>query len=130
MGGERSSTSRQRLSGKNCALCRIALPPPYPGGERLCPSCLAQRQVKRKVYLGFQKRETWSVWFLQPDLQTSLPLRLTFDSEDKIRQMAERGGGFTSLETRSMLDHGIEIGRGGVWLELTEEQYQKLLKVG
>jgi hypothetical protein len=27
-----------------------------------------------------------------------------------------------------MLRHGIEIGRGGVWLSLTEEQYHKLKK--
>jgi hypothetical protein len=31
-----------------------------------------------------------------------------------------------NLESRQSLDHGIEIGRGGVWLELSEEQYQKL----
>jgi hypothetical protein len=63
---------------------------------------------------------------MQPDLQTSLPLRLTFDDEDKIRQMAERGGVQINLEARSMLDHGIEIGRGEIWLELTDEQYSLL----
>jgi hypothetical protein len=31
-----------------------------------------------------------------------------------------------SLETRQSLDHGTEIGRGGIWLELSEEQYQTL----
>jgi hypothetical protein len=109
-------------------MCRISLPPPYTGEEQLCPQCLAQRQTKRKVYLGFQKRDHWDVWFMQPDLRTSLWLRLTFDNEDKIRQMAERGGGLPNLESRSMVDHGLEIGRGGVWLELPEDQYQKLLK--
>ena len=57
-----------------------------------------------------------------------LPLKLTFENEDKIRKTVERGGGLSNLEARSMLDHGIEIGRGGVWLEMTEEQYRKLLK--
>jgi hypothetical protein len=30
-----------------------------------------------------------------------------------------------NLEQIQSLDHGIEIGRGGVWLELSEEQYWK-----
>ncbi len=128
MDGERSSTTRQRLSGKICALCRVSLAPPHKPGEQVCPSCQAQRQPNRKVYLGFQRREHWDVWFMQPDLKTSLPTRLTFEREDKIRRLAERGGAFVNLEAKSMLDHGLEIGRGGVWLNLTEEQYQRLLR--
>jgi len=31
-----------------------------------------------------------------------------------------------SLDVLQALDHGIEIGRGGIWLELSDEQYQKL----
>lgn len=31
-----------------------------------------------------------------------------------------------NLESIQALDQGIEKGRGGVWLELTEEQYGKL----
>jgi hypothetical protein len=42
--------------------------------------------------------------------------------------MAKRGGDNLNLETRQALDHCIEIGRGGVWLELTEEQYVRLRK--
>ena len=34
--------------------------------------------------------------------------------------------GVVPLEGRQALDHGIENGRGGIWLLLTEEQYQKL----
>ena len=41
--------------------------------------------------------------------------------------MAKRGGSKLT-ETRQALDHGIEIGRGGVWLELTEEKYAGLRK--
>ena len=40
--------------------------------------------------------------------------------------MAERGGCHLNLEARQANDHAIEIGRGGIWLELTEEQYEKL----
>jgi hypothetical protein len=33
-----------------------------------------------------------------------------------------------NLESLQALEHGIETGRGGVWLELTDEQYGKLTK--
>jgi hypothetical protein len=33
-----------------------------------------------------------------------------------------------NLEGRQALDHGIEKGRGGIWLLLTDEQYGKLKK--
>ena len=44
----------------------------------------------------------------------------------KIYEIARRAGNLSSLEDRHALDHAIEIGRGGTWLELNEEQYQKL----
>ena len=34
--------------------------------------------------------------------------------------------GLPNLEAGQMLRHGIEIGRGGVWLNLTDEQYHNL----
>lgn len=71
-------------------------------------------------------RDGWFCQFLEEDLKTSLPRRVTVKSPEKVRQMAERGGSNMNLETRQALDHGIEIGRGGVWLELSEEQYQRL----
>ena len=40
--------------------------------------------------------------------------------------MAERGGYSMHLEGRQALERAINAGRGGVWLELTEEQYAKL----
>jgi hypothetical protein len=42
--------------------------------------------------------------------------------------MVERGGGLPNLEASHMLRLGIEVGRGGVWLSLNDEQYQKLKK--
>ena len=82
---------------------------------------------KRKVYLGYMLRENWSVWFMEPDFQTSLPKKLTFNDPSKIREMAKRGVALNNLEAVAMLEHSLEIGRGGVWLELTEEQYQRLM---
>ena len=66
--------------------------------------------------------------FLEEDLKTALPRKVTLDSPEKLIEMAKRGDSNLNLETRQALDHGIEIGRGGVWLELTEEQYARLRK--
>jgi hypothetical protein len=74
----------------------------------------------------FQFRDGWQCQFLEQDLKTPLPKKLRFQSHEKIRELAKRGGGNMSLEIRQALDHGIEIGRGGIWLELSEEQYQTL----
>jgi hypothetical protein len=50
------------------------------------------------------------------------------DDPAKIIEMAEHGGGIPNLEAGQMLKYGIGMGRGGVWLSLTDEQYQKLRK--
>jgi len=64
--------------------------------------------------------------FLEEDLKTSLPRRLHFKDAEKIRTIVEKVGNFANLQDRQALDYGLAIGRGGVWLQLTEEQYQRL----
>jgi hypothetical protein len=66
--------------------------------------------------------------FLEADLQTPLPKRLHFESSAKVVELIERGGGFTDQDARSMVLQGIEKGRGGIFLRLTETQYAKLRK--
>jgi hypothetical protein len=41
-------------------------------------------------------------------------------------ELIRRGGAVLNLETEQANRHGIDIGRGGVWLNLSEDQYQKL----
>jgi hypothetical protein len=60
------------------------------------------------------------------DLKTALPRRLHFKSPDKVVELVERGGGITDQESRLMLNQAIVTGRGGVFLNLTAEQYAKL----
>lgn len=79
-----------------------------------------------RVYMSFQDRFGWQCEFLEADLRTALHRRLHFSSSDKIIELVERGGGFRDQESRMMLDQGISMGRGGVFLNLTEEQYAKL----
>jgi hypothetical protein len=51
---------------------------------------------------------------------------LTFTDPDKIVQLAERGDGLPTLESRQMLELGIKSGRGGIFLRLTQDQVSKL----
>ena len=71
-------------------------------------------------------RHGWQVHFLEPDLKTPLPRKLTFADADKIRELARRGEAMGTSESRQMLKHAIETGRGGVYLKLTLEQYARL----
>ena len=80
-----------------------------------------------RVYASFQCRKGWYVQFLESDLKTSLRKHLTFASEQKIVELAERGNAELNLESRAAIQHGIEIGRGGFYLNLTVEQYRQLL---
>jgi hypothetical protein len=43
-----------------------------------------------------------------------------------VREVAERGGALSNLESRQMLDYGIQAGRGGVMLKLTTDQLARL----
>jgi len=79
-----------------------------------------------RVYASFQCRNGWFVQFLESDLRTPLRKRVTFASPEKIVEMARRGGADWNLESRAGLQHGIDIGRGGFYLNLTDEQYSRL----
>ena len=81
-----------------------------------------------RVYMSFQDRHGWQCQFLEADLQTPFPKRLHFSSSEKLVELVERAGGFTDQEARLMLAQGIAMGRGGIFLRLNEEQYNKLRK--
>ena len=76
--------------------------------------------------MSFMDRYGWHCQFLEEDLRTPLPRKLTFKSPEKIIELVERVGGFKDQESRLMLDQGIAMGRGGVFLSLTDQQYAKL----
>ena len=63
---------------------------------------------------------------MEADFETPLPKRLYFASSDKVVELVERAGGFTNQDSRLMVNQAIEMGRGGIFLKLTEEQYAKL----
>jgi len=111
-----------RERGQICCACKVPLQP-LPVSERYCPSCAPIQ----RVYMHYQQvREGWRVTFLERDLTTPLPRRFVFQQPEKVIDMARRGGAAFNLAGRQALEGGIGNGRGGVWLNLTEEQYRKL----
>src|ERR1035441_6867304 len=92
MGGERASTTRMRLSGKICAICRNSLPEPHTPGERLCAKCTNARSPRRRVYMYFMLNHAWHCQFLEADLKTPLPRTLNLSTPEKVFELASRGG--------------------------------------
>ena len=84
-------------------------------------------QPSHRVYMYFFFfRGGWQVQFLEADLRTPQPRKLTFTDPEKIRELARRGEAWGDSESRQMLEYAIENGRGGVYLKLTPDQYKKL----
>jgi hypothetical protein len=71
----------------------------------------------------------WNCQFLEEDLKTPLQRRLNFSAPYKVRELAERCGAFKTQEAHQAFDHGISMGRGGVYLKLTREQYAVLKRM-
>jgi hypothetical protein len=52
---------------------------------------------------------------------------LHFTDAEKIRELAQRGKALTDLLSKNNFEHGIRNGGGGVILELSDFQYDKLI---
>jgi hypothetical protein len=74
-------------------------------------------EQEHRVYVSFQCRDGWHCQFLEPELQTPLPRRLHFKSADKVRELIQRGNGLVDSDAQAMVNQGIEMGRGGIFLE-------------
>jgi hypothetical protein len=84
-------------------------------------------KANHQVYMSFMSDDGgWYCQFLEPDLKTPSPRKLTFAHADKVREVARRGEALGTPEAKQILEHAIEMGRGGVYLRLTPEQYGKL----
>ena len=97
-------------------------------GERLCPKCSLPGM--HRVYMYYMLRSTWVCQFLEEDLKTPLAHCLHFKDAEKIRAIVDKVGNFANLGDRQALDYGLNVGRGGVWLQLTKEQYLRLKSEG
>jgi len=108
----------------NLLLLHGFLTAPHRLGKKLCARCkLAQTH---RIYMKFMLRDGWECQFLEEDLKTDIRKRVIFRDPQKIREAAERGHSLTDADSRLSLDNDIKIGWGGIWLQLTEDQYQAL----
>jgi hypothetical protein len=83
-------------------------------------------QLPSPCRVTFFLRKGWQVQFVESDLKTPLPRKLTFADPEKIRELATRGEAWGDSESRQMLENAIENGRGGIYLKLTPEQHARL----
>ena len=77
--------------------------------------------------MHFMMRQGWYCQFLEADLKTPLPKKLTIVDSRKLLEMAERGG--VNPGNLAMMRRAIEKGVGGIWLDLTAQQYAKLKRL-
>lgn len=80
----------------------------------------------RRVYLSFFVARGWVVQFSPPELERALGRIRTLATEEAVRGIIERTPTVLSDDERRRLEQDLARGRGGVWLELTEEQYRKV----
>jgi hypothetical protein len=78
----------------------------------------------------FMLSHSWHCQFLEADLKTPLPRKLTFATADKVRELVERAGGLRTTENRQAFEYALTIGRGGINLALTDDQYKRLKMSG
>lgn len=69
----------------------------------------------------------WHCQFVEEDLKTPLLRTLTFATEEKVFDLAKRGGAEWTSADRESMAYGLNRGRGGVWLRLKPGQYAKLV---
>jgi hypothetical protein len=76
--------------------------------------------------MQFMFRKGWFCHFLEEDIKTPLPRKLTFADDRKIWEIAKRGGFTLNIAGRREIEAALRKGGGGIWLDLTPEQYAKL----
>jgi hypothetical protein len=80
-------------------------------------------QRRHRVHFSYWLHAgVWCYCFIDTGRAVLGPVRRTHDPE-KLRGIAQRGGGFTNLEASLMFNYGIRQGRGGLYLMLNEDQY-------
>lgn len=47
-------------------------------------------------------------------------------TSDKVVELAERGSGLKDTADRQAIEHGMQMGHGGLFLNLTQEQHDRL----
>jgi hypothetical protein len=73
--------------------------------------------------MAFERKEGWRVVFFDSFTQQRLRV-MSFQNEEKIIEMAKRGGALIDSASNQAIEKGISDGKGGAFLKLTPEQYE------
>ncbi len=82
------------------------------------------------VYMTYLLSDGWNVQFLEPNLKTPVGRIRQLGSIDKVKELLARTPARLDLAAKQAIEHAIARGRGGIYLQLTEEQYRKLADKG
>ena len=115
------SAGRRMNAGKICRSCKSRLPLPHSPGAKLCDFCAE----KHLFYMYFRYCSKWYCGF-RTESRKKLPREFTFQNSASIREIARRGNGLIDKWDSDGFELGMEIGRGGVWLRLNDNQYRAL----
>jgi hypothetical protein len=80
------------------------------------------------VLVRFKYLQGWFCEFFDEDLEAALPRTVLLRDERKLFEMLKRGGFTLNISGRQEIEAAIRKGCGGVWLDLTREQYAKLTR--
>lgn len=82
-----------------------------------------------RVYMRFLREPdlTWRVSFVC--MAQELPMReFRFTEFAKVEQLAERAGALRDLACKQGLETGQDKGKGGILLNLSDEQFQRVTR--
>jgi hypothetical protein len=118
---EPAVAARKMRAGKICNSCKHGLPEPHTPGSKRCEFC-AQRHL---VYMYFRRFSGWHCSF-RNEARKKLPRELTFKNAETLVELAQRGNGLIDKWDEEGFELDLVIGRGGIWLRLSDEQYRAL----
>jgi hypothetical protein len=78
------------------------------------------------VYMRFTFDKRWTCDFTNQFTQKRART-LHFTDPEKVRDIAQRGKALTDLSSKNNFEHAVRNGGGGVILELSDFQYDKLI---
>ena len=113
--------SRKMRAGQICRSCKSPLAPPHAHGAKLCGLCAKSHLV----YMYFRECHGWHCGF-RTESRKKLPKDFTFGTAATIRELAKRGRGLVDKWDRDGFELSLEMGKGGIWLRLSDDQYRAL----
>lgn len=115
------AASRKMGAGKICSSCKAPLPLPQTPVVKRCGFCYD----KHLVLMSFRHCFEWRCRFTT-EARERLPGQCTFKDAAKVRELATRGNALIDKWDRDGFELDLQLGRGGIWLRLSDEQYMAI----